>query len=160
MKILIVEDREENIQAATKALSNAHQLIIARNYQEGIEALKKHSPVIAIIDMHFPMNNGGAEEKLGCKFKEEVIFSMKVPIPVITMTSGKHREVPSSDIHFEIRFQQNQGAIGPHRVYTSGGDTKDRSTTWKRALGELLKDPARKLYIAALEFKLMCAAST
>ena len=151
MKIFILEDREENIIAAKETLCG-HELLIARNYQDGERLLRTEKPTLAIIDIHFPMEEGGKEEALGQKFKEEVLFEKEFPVPTITMSAGYHGSSPSTDIHFEIKFQSG-GRIGPSRVYTTSGDTKDKPATWKKAADALLnhRNPSMCCYIAAME---------
>mgnify|MGYP001094655858 CR=1 FL=1 len=152
MKIFILEDREENIAAAKEGL-RGHELVIARSYQEGIEKLQEGtSPAFAIIDIHFPAEEGGKEEALGQKFKEEVLFEREFPVPTITMSAGYHGNFPSTDIYFEIKFQSG-GRIGPSRVYTTSGDTKEKSRTWEKAADAFLnpRNPSMRCYIAAME---------
>jgi CheY-like chemotaxis protein len=84
-KIFILDDKQENIDAAVSALSEfADEIKTAKNYEEGTEVLKTFEADIAFIDMNFPRSAGGEDEKLGEEFRKEFLQAKNIPHAIVT----------------------------------------------------------------------------
>jgi len=101
LEILIVEDREENRNAAREAFAKIENVTLdfATNYEEAIEKMPQKPYAAAIIDLEFPRTEGATPEKLGDKLIEE---TKKEYLPAVILTGGYfHGQKKQARIFFD-----------------------------------------------------------
>lgn len=86
MRILIVEDLPENVEAAKKALEKTHSLDIVKSYEEAKALLDENIYSAAILDLNFPKQEGGEPEKLGFMLEIQC-FARNIPCVVLSATT-------------------------------------------------------------------------
>jgi hypothetical protein len=117
LEILIVEDREENRNAARQAFSKMEGLSVdfASNYEDAIKQISLKPYGAAIIDLMFPRKSGETEQKLGDKL---IVEAKRVCLPAVILTGGYfHGEKPLSRIFFDEE----------DLIYGSGRVTEDKT---------------------------------
>lgn len=65
-RILIIEDNDANLELAQYLLEHGgHQVMVARNGQEGIDAARREQPALIVCDLQMPVVDGyGVLERL------------------------------------------------------------------------------------------------
>lgn len=84
-RILLVDDREENLLALAALLKDQHaELLVARSGDEALELLLEHEIAVAVVDVQMPVMDGFmlAEMMRGTERTRE--------IPIIFVTAGLH----------------------------------------------------------------------
>lgn len=82
MKILIVDDNEKNLKLFSAIIeSHGHQILIARDGQEGVRLAKENIPDLVLMDIQMPVMDGS--EALRIMRADPVTKD----IPVIALTS-------------------------------------------------------------------------
>ncbi len=71
-KILVLDDKQENLDAAVEALKQYGEVKTATNYNEGIKVVDEFAPDIAFIDLNFPKEaNEVVNKRIDCdKFRK------------------------------------------------------------------------------------------
>ncbi len=154
LKIMILDDRSENINAALEAFGEAERIETVSTFDEGEKLLQTYRPDIAFVDLNFPFQKGGIEERLGGKFRDKNLRPRGIYSCIVT--AGKnhgrdevyaHTEVPVYGFSKEgvlgySEFATHTGTLARAVSSPSGGESiyteKDDSKTWDRAL-EILK---------------------
>ncbi len=134
-RMLIVEDREENRQAAQKFFDTKADIDIdfARTYHEAIEKMYGHVYAAAIIDLEIPREEGGEPDKeFGLDLSDRMDSLDRYRIPKVILTGGyKRHDQPVSKV-----FLDRSG-------YEAGAGTdagaKGSPESWKRAYEVLLE---------------------
>ena len=81
MKILIVEDKEENRKAAMSAIQE--EIEFAVTLDEAVSKLERDDYAAVIIDRNFPRTAGQEQEQLGEEL-EKVVMNYKIPHIILT----------------------------------------------------------------------------
>ncbi|MFH1192651.1 MAG: response regulator [bacterium] len=109
-KIFILDDKEENREAARTALCGEHELRFTKSFEEGKSVLNEFDPDLAIIDLNFSFVEGEQEEVLGYRFRDEVLMTREFPIPTVILTGGiKNHGKNSAEMYFFINMCQGEG---------------------------------------------------
>ena len=160
-KIFVLDDLKGNLDAAIKGLTpySDGDILTATNYNEGKKILENVTPDIAFIDLNFPRDQGGIEEKLGYKFQEEILNPRYIPHVVITGGVTNHDKDSAEIIPRMILCYGEWGTDSEvfqewHRVITRPGVTKSNPEAWQKAYDTLTKTikgtnlylESRKLY--------------
>lgn len=93
LRILIVDDREENLDAAKEYFDTVENIAVdfASNYEEAMQKLNNEKYDLAMFDLQLPRTkNSGDTEKLGFKLAEEA-ERYTIPWAVITMGIDHHQ---------------------------------------------------------------------
>lgn len=97
LRILVVEDKINNVIAALIGLKELGEVKVASNLEDGIKLLDEFEPQIAIIDKNFPRKQGGEPEDIGLELVTEL---EKRNVLHVILTAGDHHGEPSVNIIF------------------------------------------------------------
>ena len=100
--IFVLDDDNNNLEAAIAAFSEIGEVVVAHNYKEGLEVIISSNPDVAFIDLNFPMEEGGRLEKLGERFRDEIV-SPKFMTSVI-VTGGFHHNMEATEYYVQMNF--------------------------------------------------------
>ncbi len=152
-KIMVLEDKEENLSAALEGLGSYGTIRSATNYEDGVKVVEEFNPEIAFIDYNFPQEDGGIEEKLGIKFRDYVLTPRYIPNAIVTAGIKKHGDdrfkiteiIPSAKIYVPDGLSWD---LDERIEKTSNGITKDTTEAWKDAY-RILMTKGMDLYLRA-----------
>ena len=98
LEILIIEDTEENREAAKKACPEHLKLGFAEDYAEAVKEIESGKYAGLIIDLNFPRTKGQSPEQLGF----ELVKKYYPCLPYIVFTAGiKHHGTENARILLE-----------------------------------------------------------
>jgi response regulator RpfG family c-di-GMP phosphodiesterase len=98
LEILIVEDREENRNAAKAALADKVSIDFAINYEDGLKKMQTKVYAFGIFDLELPRKNGMKTEKLGYSLSDE---ADKYALDHALITAGiDHHECKSAFVRY------------------------------------------------------------
>jgi len=150
-KILVLDDKQENLDAAVEALKQYGEVKTATNYDEGIKVVDEFAPDIAFIDLNFPKEANGLEEKLGFQFRDKVLDPNYIPHVIVTAGVFTHAEDTYhntemfKDGHIFVpeghSWHLYNGPTMPHHggyKETNKGSTKDTHQAWQEAYSFLV----------------------
>jgi len=132
LNILIVEDRQENIDAARKFFDTRQELKVdfAQTYQEAIRQLEEKVYAGAILDIHFPREPNGVEERIGIELGVQLDMAEgRYRTPHVYLTSGYHHEQ-----QFGLIYIDEWGYACGHSISTA---SKDNPISWEEAFEKL-----------------------
>ena len=133
-KVLIVEDKLENIMPAMEYFSDqGMEPQAVSTYDLAIKELEEHGDeYLGIVsDLNFPKSSPrGEPEELGFKLREE---AKKYGVPVIILTAGRLHRGGGEGYHLIPEFSEKGTKDGPK------GITKDMPEAWADAYEELKK---------------------
>lgn len=130
-KVLIVEDRIENVMPALKYFSDQGiDALAVSTYSDAIQELEEHGDeYLGIVsDLNFPQSKGKEPEELGFKLREE---AAKYGVPVIILTAGRLHHGGGEGYHLIPEFSDEKTKEGPQGV------TKNMPEAWADAYEEL-----------------------
>ena len=144
MKVLIVEDRNENALAALEFFENKGMKVkIKDNAQDAIKALRKEIFLAAILDVEIPLSKGRKPEKLG---PEVGWIAKETETPHVYLTGGYFHHGPRAKVFLdELCLKEDEGDMVPD---------KSTSGAWAKAW-EILQSTRdlEKIYEARVRFK-------
>ncbi len=126
IKLLIVEDREENVNAAKQYFSSMPNVEVefASDYEQGLEKLMKGFYAGAILDVELPKKAGMEPEKLGYDLAQK---AMECKTPHVLLTGYFHH----GDISKVLLEDDN--------CCLKSGPVKSNPAAWEIAYIELSK---------------------
>ena len=148
-RILVVDDRKENLDAAKIALG-CHELITATCYEEGIKVINSFDPDIVITDLNFSYKDKGREEKLGFLFLEALSELDLVVSAVFTNGAINHDQESSELISYKdtsVPGMTKSNVVLREEYVTRPGIKKNNPEAWSNALAFLLGQGAYSLKI-------------
>jgi len=116
LKILIVEDKQENVDAARKFFDTKPEIEAdyAQTYQGAINLLEQNLYAGAIVDINFPREPGKSEEIIGLELGEQLnIAKGRYRTPHVYLSAGfdNHRNQPLAFIYYDKWCYENKSAI-------------------------------------------------
>jgi response regulator RpfG family c-di-GMP phosphodiesterase len=122
LEILIVEDREENRNAAKQALENQVDIDFATNYEDGLKKMQTKVYAFGIFDLELPRKDGMQTEKLGFELETE---AKKYVLDYALITAGiDHHDCKAAFVRycFDYKSGRIDGEVmedkeDPHKVY-------------------------------------------
>jgi len=121
LKILIVEDKEENRKAAQEYFNTRDDVYVdfATTYDEAIEKLENESYAGAILDIEFPRTMGEGSEKLGLELGRQLdVIKGKYRVPHIFLSGGyvSHNKDVAMVFLDEQCAKKHLGTITPEKT--------------------------------------------
>ena len=147
MKIFILDDREENLEAAREALSQYGEIFTATSFVEGQRLVNEIKPDLAFVDKNFPNSNGEEESNLGEKFRDEVLFPMCIPTAIVT--GGINHGQQSAYITSGVLTTMGLNVI--RETQTLPGVEKTHKESWEAAYQHIISKPF-DIYVSAWIF--------
>lgn len=150
-KIFVLDDREENLDGARRELGEYGEIAIARNYEEGEKLIQDNYFDLAFIDLNFPRNEKGIEEKLGFEFRDKLLHEKGIPNAIVT-GGIRHHDQDAAEVFAEIKAYGVEDIISASlggNYATPAGVTKENGA-WEMAYKRMLERKSVKGY---LEFR-------
>lgn len=132
VRILVVEDREENRRAATDYFVTKSDLEVefATNLKEAIAQIEQKVYGGAILDIEFPRDSGREPEELGIELGMQMdMTNGKYRIPHVYLTAGDHHGPIGRIFTDEFCYEHGVGAITTR--------SKSTSEAWQEACRQL-----------------------
>lgn len=139
LEILVVEDKEENIQAAKKYFTEIEaKADFAKSYDKAVEKLGSKVYACVVTDLYFPKSGDSEPEKLGFELIKEIEKQM---VPYVLITGGvDHHEHSASYVLYpwsdksKLGVKDSSGSIEGEQCQL----TKDMPEAWKKAFEGLI----------------------
>lgn len=158
LEILIIDDLEENRNAARIGLRDIAEITFATNYAEAMKKLEEKSYAAAIVDLNFPRNEGEGPQKIGFELEQYLeTINGKYRIPHIYLTNFMHGEKSQSMIYLDEKT--NWGSTSTDKstpgawtsafekltkLYDNLEEIFESKQRWKEAIGTNYVNPAFK----------------
>lgn len=143
LRILVIDDAQENIASAKKGLAD-HRLTTVTGYEDAMDTLRREKFDIVLSDLHLPMSS----QTMGSNFRLGELVPYGLLLMVEAAHQGAKRVAVVTDLShhadpFSAAFDHFSGMrleIDGAKVIMVHAPMKDGAKDWAAALERLMKD--------------------